>query len=156
MAIYLIADTHFYHQKVISYCDRPFASVEEMNTALVENWNRVVNSDDTVFHLGDVSFGDFTQTYEVIDKLAGSKILIRGNHDERRSDTWWIRTGFVAVHKSLLHDNFFLTHRPTKTEDGLINIHGHTHNSVTGLDDTKYKCVSVEMINYTPVELLRL
>jgi calcineurin-like phosphoesterase family protein len=27
-----------------------------MNKTIVENWNRVVEKDDTVFHLGDFSF----------------------------------------------------------------------------------------------------
>ena len=51
--IFFTADTHFGHANIIKYCHRPFATVEEMDDALVRNWNAVVSPDATVFHLGD-------------------------------------------------------------------------------------------------------
>ena len=40
--IWFIADSHFSHKNVIDYCNRPFCSVEEMNSALIYNWNKIV------------------------------------------------------------------------------------------------------------------
>lgn len=37
--IYFTADTHFGHYNVIRFCDRPFASAEEMDKAMIQNWN---------------------------------------------------------------------------------------------------------------------
>lgn len=50
---FFTSDTHFGHANIIRFCKRPFENVEEMNEALIENWNKVVSDDDTVFHLGE-------------------------------------------------------------------------------------------------------
>ena len=46
--IFVTSDTHFSHVNIIKYCNRPYASVEEMNNALIDNWNSVVKNDDLV------------------------------------------------------------------------------------------------------------
>ena len=35
--IFYIADTHFGHENILQMDSRPFASVEEMDTALIKN-----------------------------------------------------------------------------------------------------------------------
>ena len=45
--IYFTADTHFDHANIIRFCNRPFATVEEMNETLIANWNRKVHGNDT-------------------------------------------------------------------------------------------------------------
>ena len=60
MTAFVIADTHWGHTKSLTFFTRdgerlrPFDSVEEMDELMVENWNKVVNNTDTVYHLGDV------------------------------------------------------------------------------------------------------
>lgn len=54
--VYLISDMHFGHPNIIKYENRPFSSVEEMDAAIMNNWNATVGKDDKVFILGDVSF----------------------------------------------------------------------------------------------------
>ena len=44
--IYFTADTHFDHANIIRFCNRPFATVEEMNETLITNWNRKVHAND--------------------------------------------------------------------------------------------------------------
>ena len=36
---FLIADTHFGHDKIIQYEKRPLSSVEQMNRTIITNWN---------------------------------------------------------------------------------------------------------------------
>lgn len=43
---YLIADTHFGDEAILRYENRPFESVEEMDTALIRNWNSTVNPEE--------------------------------------------------------------------------------------------------------------
>ena len=56
MEIYVIADTHFYHNNIIKYCNRPFEDVEKMNELIINKWNSVVSNEDIVLHLGDFGF----------------------------------------------------------------------------------------------------
>lgn len=79
--VYFIADTHFYDRKCIQYDNRPFAGVEDMNEALIRNWNGVVQSEDTVYIVGDFSYGVGADIVSTAQRLKGHKILIKGNHD---------------------------------------------------------------------------
>ena len=136
------SDTHYWHSNVIKYCNRPFSSVEEMNEALIDNWNAVVKDGDTVFHLGDVIFAGVTKAREIIPRLKGNKILIRGNHDSIfKKDEKWKSTGFSEVHPSLsFFSDFYkihlgLVHNPAHpialamTEEWILN--GHVHEKWT-------------------------
>lgn len=69
--IWFTSDTHFYHNKIVEYCQRPFASVEEMNEELIARWNSVVHRDGIVFHLGDFGFGGAEKWNKILDRLKG-------------------------------------------------------------------------------------
>jgi len=79
------ADLHFGHALMLQEhaCARPFASVAEMDEALVANWNGTVRTDDLVFVLGDFSYGlgDEQRVRSLFNRLAGRKRLVTGNHD---------------------------------------------------------------------------
>ena len=53
---YYIADPHFGHENILKLCDRPYATIEEMNEAMIQRWNQRVTGNDTVFILGDLFF----------------------------------------------------------------------------------------------------
>ena len=52
------------------------------------NWKKLVNSNDTVVIGGDISWasslGEAKPDFEFINKLPGTKIILKGNHDY-----WW-------------------------------------------------------------------
>ena len=52
-----------------------------MHEKIVENWNNKISKNDSVFILGDVSFGKPSATVELLNRLNGNKKLIVGNHD---------------------------------------------------------------------------
>lgn len=97
---FFTSDPHYWHTNIIRMCDRPFASVEEMNAALIENWNAVVSDSDTVFVLGDFGFCGATRLGPILDQLRGKKILIKGNHDWKYKDDRWLGFGFHGVFSS--------------------------------------------------------
>ena len=155
--IYLIADTHFNHSNIIKYCNRPFKDIDEMNNTIINNWNRVVDKDDIVYHLGDVLLGDDIKSF--LNRLNGKIYLIRGNHDGK-SINFYNNIGLEVVPtKTKLEEyKIILSHRPLENNqipNGYINIHGHIHNAKLddSFDSNKHKCVSVEVIDYMPIEI---
>ena len=82
------ADTHFGHELMLagSACARPFNSVQEMDEALIGNWNSVVKPTDIVYHLGDIALGlnNPDRVRGIFSRLHGRKHLVYGNHDIRR------------------------------------------------------------------------
>ena len=81
--IWFTGDTHFGHEKILKYCRRPFATIEEHDRVLIENWNARVAPDDEVWHLGDFAWWhlDPARVTEIFRALNGYKHLIVGNHD---------------------------------------------------------------------------
>ena len=87
--IYLTSDLHFFHDRGFIYEPRGFKSVHEMNDAIIENYNKVVNPEDDVYILGDLLLGgpgSLDKGLKLIGELNGNLHLVRGNHD---TDTRW-------------------------------------------------------------------
>jgi calcineurin-like phosphoesterase family protein len=105
-------------------------------TALIElAWNRTVKDDDVVIHLGDVGMGNASEmaaNVALVRRLKGKKILIRGNHDRKHSNIWWMtKGGFDFACDSMTFRNCLLTHEPFTgilPPGVILNIHGHLHN----------------------------
>lgn len=155
---FFTSDTHFGHSNIIRYCDRPFANFEEMDAALVENWNHVVGDTDVVYHLGDVAMGASDRWDEILKSLNGYKVLVTGNHDRifmgekpRQREKWdekyheWFDevydnlTGLVLSNGEVVNLSHFPydgdshdadRYREARLhDDGTTLIHGHTHSS---------------------------
>lgn len=127
--LFFTSDTHFNHEKVVSFCNRPFASLDEMNEELIKRWNSVVTSKDTIWHLGDFAW---KQPDIIFPRLNGKKHLIIGNHDTNQTT----RLGWESVqdYKRLKagDDRIILFHYPiTEWEGkgkGAFHLHGHLHS----------------------------
>lgn len=83
MKIWFTADTHFGHGNVIRYNQRPFSSVSEMDNALIENWNEVVQPNDTIYHLGDFTLLGKKLAENYFQRLNGRIHVIPDGHDQR-------------------------------------------------------------------------
>lgn len=134
MDIWIISDTHFNHENIKKYENRP----EDFNELIIENWNKVVKPNDLVLHLGDVILGQDKDKHmvEILKRLNGRKILTIGNHDPR-DWRWYLENGFDFVSDFYVVSNVAFSHAPltplpyqTKTNHGeqvAFNIHGHFH-----------------------------
>ena len=69
--IFFISDTHFGHTNIIKYCNRPFNNTDEMDTALIKNWNAKVPKDGIVYHLGDFAWGSINYWEKIREQLNG-------------------------------------------------------------------------------------
>ena len=130
MKTFLIADTHLNHANIATYCDRP----PNFTDMIIKRWNERVAWNDTVIHLGDVAIGHLSLVENQLRSLSGNKILIRGNHDRKKSNSWWMDHGFNFSCDAMMFQDWWLTHEPAKAlplvhgEKCLGNIHGHLHN----------------------------
>lgn len=79
--IFFTSDLHFGHKNILRFDNRPFTSIEEMDEAIIRNWNTKVSDDDLVYVLGDISWHNDETTARIFNSLKGHKILIKGNHD---------------------------------------------------------------------------
>ena len=80
--IYFTADPHFDHKKIISMCQRPFGSVDEMNEALLDGINSTVKKRDLLIIIGDFAW---RRIAEHRSKIQCKQVhLIWGNHDIKR------------------------------------------------------------------------
>lgn len=79
MNTWFTADTHFGHTNIIKYCNRPFNTIEEMDSEIIFRWNSVVKDGDVVYHLGDFCFG---KPISYIERLNGYLKIIPGSHDK--------------------------------------------------------------------------
>lgn len=159
-SVFLISDTHFGHKGVCHFMRndgvtklRPWDSVEEMDEAMVENWNDRVRPNDKVYHLGDVVIN--RKSLSILSRLNGDKVLIRGNHDIFRDDEY--RKYFRELRAYHVMNGMILSHIPIHTESlgrfG-VNIHGHLHaNRVMIGDhiDVRYHSVCVEQTDFAPI-----
>lgn len=159
MKTFVTCDTHFNHENIIKYCNRPFKDTKKMEDVLIKNWNEVVGKEDIVYHLGDFGFGTLEELKNIFDKLNGKKYLVMGNHDLRYGKNFFLKLGFIKVDKKEIQlENIVLTHYPKEITDNQINIYGHIHDKLIEekFNDNKHYCVSLEKTNYYPVELKNL
>lgn len=87
--IYFTSDTHFGHANIAGknvskwkegY--RDFNSLGDMNAALIKGINDTVGQHDTLYHLGDWSFGGIENIWKFRSQIICQEIhLILGNHD---------------------------------------------------------------------------
>ena len=148
---------------------RPFTSTEEMNETMIERHNAKVKEQDTVYFLGDVVINK--KYLELVKRMNGRKILIRGNHDIFKDEDYR-EVGFEQIHGvRVFVDKFIMSHIPLHpdcvSERFRVNVHGHLHANevmrtrtnmvhgyMTGLvtePDPQYLCVCVEQTDFTPL-----
>lgn len=139
---YFTSDLHFGHSNIIKLCNRPFADIEAMDAALIENWNRKVKKNDTVYVVGDIVWDKKLVAY-YMEQLSGTKILIAGNHDST-----WVRREECIKHFERVIPYFeghlnghpitmchypmleWLSSREESRRKIGYHIHGHIHNRI--------------------------
>ena len=170
MATFVISDTHFNHAAILTFNDyvgkpvRAFDTVDQMNECLMDNWVDTVGPKDTIYHLGDVLFGmDKVEWLEAnFAKLPGKKRLVLGNHDNPKhlapffkDMQLWIDMsdkGLLFSHTPQHESTLAESHR--FGTGPVLNVHGHIHTNPS--PEGPYKCVCVEQINFTPLDIEEL
>lgn len=166
--IFLISDTHFGHRPEFLWKPRGFSSVEEMDEAIIENWNKVVKPNDMVIHLGDIMLNDNEHGLECFKRLNGQISIAWGNHDSDArkavlcvlSNVTSLGYAHVFKYKKL---SIYMSHYPTLTSNydqkhfsqHVLSLHGHTHQRTNWLDPKNpfLYHVGLDSHNNTPVHI---
>lgn len=133
--VWVTSDTHFGHANIIKYCDRPFTFVNDMDEHIINSWNNCVGDEDLVIHLGDVAFKGKTFSDQILPRLKGRKLLIKGNHDKRENLEEFFSEGiYDYLYISRGKRQYTLFHFPIESWDGkyhdIPHLHGHCHGTV--------------------------
>jgi calcineurin-like phosphoesterase family protein len=168
MALWFTSDLHFGHANIIKYCNRPFSNVDEMDEALIRNWNSRVSYDDCVYVIGDFALSKPDCAVRVLNRLNGNKVLIEGNHDRGCLNSPEFRAAFRAVHKLFELDlpaekgvrhgtKIVMCHYAmrvwNKSHHGAIHLYGHSHGSLPDDRTALSMDVGVDANSYAPVSL---
>lgn len=165
--IYFTADTHFGHSAILQHCNRPFKDIEEMNEALIDNWNARVNPGDIIFHLGDFAFGHKKVWIPILERLNGIKYLVLGNHDFKNMPDFarkYFKKVLQQLYISVEGQKIYLNHYPFLCYGGVYRtdpvwqLFGHVHTGTIGQDTPRlvnlYPMqydVGVDNNNYAPI-----
>ena len=136
--VFFTADLHFSHRRIIELAKRNFANVQEHDDSLIASWNSVVtHRSDVVFILGDLAFGPKAKIIQILRRLNGRKVLIRGNHDGSVKGPEIMK--FFEFEKQIYSRRFgetkvWMSHFPLETwpgmYEGAILCHGHSHGNL--------------------------
>lgn len=148
------ADTHFGHAKIIEYCKRPFASVEEMDAVIIERWNARVRPTDDVWHLGDFNYRSKLATDHYLKKLNGHIHVVWGNHDKDVKKFAKLFKSCQDVKYLQLNDEkITLYHYAQRvwrnSHHGAWHLFGHSHGCLPSFH--RSMDVGVDACNYAPI-----
>jgi calcineurin-like phosphoesterase family protein len=168
--IFYIADTHFGHEDIITFDNRPFQNADQMTEVIIENWNKVVSDDDDVYVIGDMLWDmKWDDANAIAIRLNGNIHTVIGNHDD---PTMYRPSGgceYMTVTDNNRH--VILCHYPmpfynNMTRPDWYHLYGHVHaawdhnmieswsKQIEALYMTEWKGYNVgcmmPYINYTP------
>ena len=165
---FYIADLHLGHENIMRLSRRPFNTLTQMHSAIINNWNSRVTDSDTVYILGDIAFKamDIDEVLSLIRSLNGKKVLVEGNHDVKYLKNRSFRALFeeITPYKKI-YDNdrqVILSHYPFAEWDGFFrgsyHCYGHIHNNINETSDfmlTRPNAfnVGVDVIGFSPATL---
>ena len=139
---YYTSDTHFGCQYIYDRTGRgeliKSADITEADQKIIDNFNEILDKNDVLYILGDVSCADVDPT-PYLEKIHCKKNLVIGNHDVK-----WLRhrhvtklfrhiDSYMAVREFDKKLRVVLNHYPIAEWDGYykghLHFYGHVHNS---------------------------
>jgi calcineurin-like phosphoesterase family protein len=128
-----------------------------MNETLIKNWNSRVKPEDVVFHVGDFAYksSEFDAA-DVLSRLNGQVILIKGNHDRNNN----INVIIEDIRIRYGGKELLLIHCPEEGSMGYdLVLCGHVHDKwkfrTVTFQDYSFDCcnVGVDVWKYMPINI---
>ena len=168
------------HANVIRFCKRPWLRegdvhindqgqeawvsksvsaqrCEEMDEAMIANWNDVVGKGDVVYHAGDFAFCNNTQALmRYFRRLNGSIHLIYGNHDRPKllrdvPFAWQGDRKKIKVDGQAIIIDHYAGRVWDKMHRGSWQLYGHSHGSLPDDKTTKSFDIGVDCHDFKPI-----
>lgn len=160
MNIWVIADTHYFHQNMVTLHGRPQDYEMQMTLEIA----KVVEKSDLLIHCGDFAWKKPNDAFALFRMIGGTKVLVRGNHDYRSPQTY-MEKGFDFACDSFTmfykKKKLLFTHIPVhELPEGVdFNIHGHlhTHNNSHRKEEHTlqpfHRLIAIDDWNLKPIRL---
>ena len=145
---YYTSDLHFNHKLMLE--KRPFETLEEHDTTIIDNINNTCLAGDVLYVLGDFAFVNRVEDVDFFVKRIKPQVhMIWGNHDHRRIRKYpFAWSGYYKEVKGTV-----LFHYPiqswNRTHYGSMHLHGHAHGSLPQ-ENIRRMDVGVDTNNFFP------
>ena len=169
--IWFCSDLHLGHSNMYKFTNydgtkcRPWDNYEEAEEYMLQEFNKVLKPNDTLYILGDVASKTDRASYFFNSLVPCRRILLMGNHDNKIGFKF-LSKYFNEIRGAYNLENYIMTHIPVSSGSKgrfKTNIHGHTHNNIITIDnngkipDPWYRNVCVErtgfkLINFSEIK----
>ena len=169
--IWFCSDLHLGHSNMYKFTNydgtkcRPWDNYEEAEEYMLQEFNRVLKPQDTLYVLGDVASKTDRASYFFNALVPCRRILLMGNHDNKIGFKF-LSKYFNEIRGAYNLENYIMTHIPVSSGSKgrfKTNIHGHTHSNLITIDnngkipDPWYRNVCVErtgfkLINFSEIK----
>lgn len=148
MTVYFTSDLHLGHTAVLAFAQRPWATIEEHDAAIIDNINATVGHNDELYILGDFTFrfmNDDVKPY--LDAIrCHNRWLVLGNHDKagylRKPGAFKGVAPYMELreqgrlcvlsHYPMLDWNLAPVHHGVDLAKSSYMLHGHIHSQGRG------------------------
>ena len=158
MNYYFSSDWHLGHENIIKYDKRPFATVEEMNKAIIRNYNAIVTPEDEFYFLGDFAMGDKNKTECYLQQLNGKKFFIKGDHDKQHTIELFKKYGTylgskaeIEIHGQSITLCHFSLDVWNNSQQKSWHLFGHSHGNVPDNPNRLSFDIGINIWNYKPI-----
>ncbi len=132
----------------MEYCNRPFGTIEEMDTEMIKRHNSVVGANDTVVHAGDFTLEGASTAYKYLGRLNGDHLCLRGSHDR------WLSKSAPFIWEKTIEGQFIVVcHYSMRTwhrsQYNSFQLFGHSHGKLA--PQGKQHDIGVDNNNFYPV-----
>lgn len=152
--LFFTGDEHHGHFNVLKYCNRPYATVEEMNQDLIKKHNEVVTPQDLTLHVGDFTLKNTDFAHSIIKQLNGSHTFLIGSHD------YWLKKKGLQIWEKTIEGTHIVAchyamHVWPRSHYNSWHVFGHAHGRLSlpgkrhdvGVDNNNFYPVSFESLS---------
>lgn len=154
---FFTSDHHFFHKMLLKNREE-FSDIDDMNEQMIARWNSMIGKKDSVYYLGDFSFGKKEDTLGILKRLNGKIYYILGNHDKIIKKNSEIQKRFEWVkdyyHLKMNKQRIILSHYCFHVWDahhyGSWHLYGHSHGNIQDDSNRKRMDVGVDTNDFYP------